>query len=373
MQAHFGCVLALHPCTENKKIVQNHVFAPPTTDFVQTWPNRSPMHVQTFQSHWFATVLSKTNGMGVVGGWGWGGERRRQNMRSRVRFSNFQIFDVYLLETYFRKNMLVRYRRINNKGVLERPGTKWKVLMTISSTLKFQYFRKADFPMPCKTKSHKSSTECLRMVCALPPDTPRPHQFHLKQWKNMLLWTTRFFSFLLVFCPYVAGVLVEKNNCWSAKWLRSNNGIIKYLWLSMDIHGYTWISMGPMGAKKQQKAAEKHKNLVFHKNLFFHYFKWNWWGLGVSRVSALTIRRHSVELWQDLVLHGMRGVHFSEILEFQCTRNCHQNLPFCPGSLQDTFIIYSSISHQHISPKMFPGKQKLILQIWKKKKTGTYE
>jgi len=33
--------------------------------------------------------------------------------------------------------------------------------------------------------------------------------------------------------------------------------------------------MGPMGAKKQQKAAEKHKNLVFHKNLFFHYFKWN--------------------------------------------------------------------------------------------------
>jgi hypothetical protein len=40
--------------------------------------------------------------------------------------------------------MLVRYRRINNKGVLERPGTKWKVLRTISSTLKFQYFRKVD-------------------------------------------------------------------------------------------------------------------------------------------------------------------------------------------------------------------------------------
>ena len=41
-------------------------------------------------------------------------------------------------------------------------------------------------------------------------------------------------------------------------------------------------------------------------------------------------------------------VHFSEILEFQCTRNGIQNLQFRPGSLQDTFIIYSSISHRHI-------------------------
>ena len=50
--------------------------------------------------------------------------------------------------------------------------------------------------------------------------------------------------------------------------------------------------------------------------------------------------------------------HFSEILEFQCTRNGSQNLPFCPGSLQDTFIIYSSISHQHIFSEMFPRKIK---------------
>ena len=39
--------------------------------------------------------------------------------------------------------MLVRYRGINNKGVLERPGTKWKVLRTISSTLKFQECQKS--------------------------------------------------------------------------------------------------------------------------------------------------------------------------------------------------------------------------------------
>ena len=39
--------------------------------------------------------------------------------------------------------MLVKYRRINNKGVLERPGTKWKVLRAISSTLKFQECQKS--------------------------------------------------------------------------------------------------------------------------------------------------------------------------------------------------------------------------------------
>ena len=39
--------------------------------------------------------------------------------------------------------MLVRYRGINNKGVLERPGAKWKVLRIISSTLKFQECQKS--------------------------------------------------------------------------------------------------------------------------------------------------------------------------------------------------------------------------------------
>ena len=46
-----------------------------------------------------------------------------------------------------------------------------------------------------------------------------------------------------------------------------------------------------------------------------------------------------------------RKVHFSTFsgkLTFQGSRNGPQNPPFCPGSLRDTFIIYSSISHQHI-------------------------
>ena len=88
--------------------------------------------------------------------------------------------DFYFSWFFVRKNMLVRYRRINNKGVLERPGTKWKVLRTISSTLKFQYFRKVDFPMPCKTKSAENLCLRLRMVRAVTLDTPRPHKYHLK-------------------------------------------------------------------------------------------------------------------------------------------------------------------------------------------------
>ena len=64
----------------------------------------------------------------IGGGWEGGGEEK--TMIYRIRFSYLQIsnFRFLLVGTYFRKNMLVRYRRINTKGVLERPGTKWKVL-----------------------------------------------------------------------------------------------------------------------------------------------------------------------------------------------------------------------------------------------------
>ena len=68
----------------------------------------------------------------------------------------FSIFLKIFLRNIFSKNMLVRYRGKNNEGVLERPGTKWKVLRAISSTLKCKFSgkcRKVDFSMPCKTKS----------------------------------------------------------------------------------------------------------------------------------------------------------------------------------------------------------------------------
>ena len=61
----------------------------------------------------------------------------------------------FFVEKYFRKTV-GEISKKNNEGVLERPGTKWKVLMAISSTLKCQFSgkcRKVEFSMPCKTKS----------------------------------------------------------------------------------------------------------------------------------------------------------------------------------------------------------------------------
>ena len=55
-----------------------------------------------------------------------------------------------------------------------------------------------------------------------------------------------------------------------------------------------------------------------------------------------------------------RKVHFSTFsgkLTFQSNRNGPQNPPFCPGSLRDTFIIHSSISHQHICQQYFAKRK----------------
>jgi len=65
---------------------------------------------------------------------------------------------------------------------------------------------------------------------------------------------------------------------------------------------------------------------------------------------------------------------FDGKLTFQCTRNCNQNHPFCPGSLQDTFIMYSLILHQRIFRKYFVPQKGLIikkLETWKSKNPGS--
>ena len=59
-------------------------------------------------------------------------------------------------------------------------------------------------------------------------------------------------------------------------------------------------------------------------------------------------------------------VHFSTFdgkLELQCTRNGPQNHPFCPGSIQDTFIIISSISHHKDYPTIFRKKQSVQTNV----------
>ena len=100
---------------------------------------------------------------------------------------------------------------------------------------------------------------------------------------------------------------------------------------------------------------------VFHKYWFFQYFKRNSAGLGVSRVTAPTIRCY-LQSFSRFGGTRYRKVHFSTFsgkLTFQSSRNGLQNLPFCPGSLQDTFIIYSSISQQHIFQKYFATRNNL--------------
>ena len=53
-------------------------------------------------------------------------------------FSYFQL-SVFCFWKIFSETRLVRYRGINNKGVLERPWTTWRVLRAISTTLKCQF------------------------------------------------------------------------------------------------------------------------------------------------------------------------------------------------------------------------------------------
>ena len=73
------------------------------------------------------------------------------------------------------------------------------------------------------------------------------------------------------------------------------------------------------------------------------------------------VSNFSFELWQHLVFCWHQKDHFSPFdgkLQLQCIRNGLQNLPYYPGSLQNTFIIYSAISHHQIFQNDFAKKTK---------------
>ena len=114
-------------------------------------------------------------------------------------FSYFQISDsrdLLFLQNHFGKSG-GEISRKNNKGVLYRPWTKWKVLRAISSTLRFQFTVKCwkvDFLTSSKTRSCESSREKFRMARALLPDTPRPPQFQAELQFFHFLWKTLFFQ-----------------------------------------------------------------------------------------------------------------------------------------------------------------------------------
>ena len=51
----------------------------------------------------------------------------------------FSIIEIIVVCRIFLENLVVRYRGKNNKGVLDRPWTKRRVLMAFSSNLKLQF------------------------------------------------------------------------------------------------------------------------------------------------------------------------------------------------------------------------------------------
>ena len=58
-----------------------------------------------------------------------------------------------------------------------------------------------------------------------------------------------------------------------------------------------------------------------------------------------------------LTLPNIEKPQYSGFWECQCIRNALQNLPFCPGPPQNTFVIFFDISERHFF-NLFEG-------IWK--------
>ena len=94
-----------------------------------------------------------------------------------------------------------------------------------------------------------------------------------------------------------------------------------------------WINTG--GALPNSELVKSGKS-SFSQKLFFGHSGWNWGGLGVSGGSARSIRRHSVELCQDLVLHGIKKSTFQH-----CTVNWNLN---SVGMAFKTFHIVHGLS-----------------------------
>ena len=92
--------------------------------------------------------------------------------------------------------------------------------------------------------------------------------------------------------------------------------------------------------------------MFFIKQMFFLQFRLKLGMFGGVREDRMN---HTYLFGRSFTGFGLtrhQKVNFSTFdgrLKFQCTRNGIQNLPHCPGSIQDTFVTFSSISHHQIS------------------------
>ena len=111
------------------------------------------------------------------------------------------------------------------------------------------------------------------------------------------------------------------------------------------------------------------KKLGLHENLDLLTPYGNWWGFDKTEVCGKMVRnlfepRISKFLSQRIVKSATFRIYGK--LEFQCTRNGPQNPWFCPGSIQDTFILISTISHHQICQNHIARNNNLENpEIWK--------
>ena len=66
--------------------------------------------------------------------------------------------------------------------------------------------------MSCKTKPCQSSRESLRMVRAMPPDTPRPPKFQVVQFPETYIWSGLFFGKFIYLTATEMGPWLKKKS-----------------------------------------------------------------------------------------------------------------------------------------------------------------
>jgi len=265
--------------------------------------------------------------------------------------------------------MFVRYRGIHNKGVPERPGTKWWVLIAISITLKCQFTGKCwkvDFLMPCKTKSREKSLSCLRTVRAVTLDTSRPHSISTWIIKQKFWRTKR--NFLIVTFRFLSGPSLGMIGdsfgmigTSSRAFFGDDRG---FFWILMDSGGFFWILVDCQAMIGwlsklltvyknilvhlwQKNELDKLENRVFHKQLFFRNSGWHWGGLEVSRVTARTVRRQCNTFSRDLVLHGTEKStfqHFQINWHFKVVEIALKTIHFVTGLAGKPLLFIPDIS-----------------------------
>ena len=267
---------------------------------------------------------------------------------------------VFFVENIFSEKYVGEISRKNNEGVLERPGTKWKVLNAIYSTLKCQFSgkrRKVDFSMPCKTKS----AENLHVWPYARSGHPgNPQTSPISTWivKKTIFVNFRIFCFLgprgLVNGSPGVGKWVLPS--WGAS-LHTSAGLLFSLG-----HPFTQRIRGFSSHRASLHTAS---GLLFTQGILFThgngYFvparSKNWKNRKFTKICFLTIQVEIGEVWgfprwpdrsyghtckfsADFIVHGIENSTFLHFPEnwFSGKLNSSPILLFCPRNPKSSFF-----------------------------------